>query len=85
MEQEVLIATPVAYSFNEWDGSDGKTPVKIPCSFYGMYEVGDITFSDAAAPGTGRIVHRVTRKDETGLYGVVVENTIREMEPWEVM
>jgi hypothetical protein len=46
--------------------------------------VGDTLCSFAGAPGTGRVIERITRMDATGIYGVVVENTMRELEPWEV-
>lgn len=34
----------------------------------------------AGAPGIGRVVHRITRMDDTGVYGVEIENTIRVMD-----
>ena len=39
-------------------------------------KVGDTLFASAGAPGVGHRIDRITRIDETGVYGVEVENTI---------
>lgn len=49
-----------------------------------QYKVGEIHCVWAGAPGTGRWVGRITRVDETGAWAEEIENTIRELEPWEV-
>lgn len=48
-------------------------------------KVGDEVISWAGAPGTGCIVYEITRMDETGVFGSIVYNNIRELEPWEVI
>lgn len=48
-------------------------------------KVGDLLVAYAGAPGTGRIVRQITRMSYSGIYGVTVEDSIRELEPWEVM
>ena len=58
---------------------------KIPYESYTNAKVGQICTVWAGAPGTGKIVHKITRKDETGVYGIVIENTMRMLEPYEVM
>lgn len=50
-----------------------------PNAHYRNYAVGDIVTHFVAAPGTGRVVYRVTRIDDKGAWGVVVEDTVREM------
>lgn len=40
---------------------------------------GDEYVVSVAAPGYGQTVYRVTRVTENGLYGVVVESTVREL------
>lgn len=59
------------------DAYEAQTPRWTP------YAVGDNYCVFAGAPGTGRHVYLVTRVDRTGIYGVTVENTIRELEPYE--
>lgn len=41
----------------------------------------------AAAPGVGKQVYRITHIDRPGrcIYGILVEDTIRILEPWEVI
>ena len=52
---------------------------------YGHYGPGDIFHSEVGAPGIGFSKHRVTRNDRTGLWGVLVESQISELDPWDVM
>lgn len=49
------------------------------------YKVGEVFVADAGAPGTGHRSWKVTRIDAEGLWGIILEDTIRELEPWEVM
>jgi hypothetical protein len=46
---------------------------------------GDTLCHFAGAPGCGRVVYVITRIDATGVYGHEVENTIRELDPFEVI
>jgi hypothetical protein len=41
-----------------------------------MYEPGDMYFASAGAPGHGHITFKVTRKDDTGLWGICTEDTM---------
>lgn len=44
------------------------------------FVVGQTVSYDAAAPGIGRVIYKVTRVDDNGrAYGVLIENTMREM------
>jgi len=49
------------------------------------YVVGQTIVSWAGAPGCGRSVAVITRIDEEGYWGYEIENTIRELEPWETI
>lgn len=68
--------------------SDGDTPVEIDNELYletvRTKKVGDLVVAHAGAPGTGRLVERITRIADDAIYGVVVEDTIRDLKPWEV-
>jgi hypothetical protein len=44
--------------------------------------VGDVVRVMVQAPAIGYIDYRVTRIDAQGIYGVVVQNTVREIYPW---
>lgn len=80
--QEVLIAPAHCYSFKL------QQLLKQRSEVYEEYtrtrKVGDVVRAYAGAPGTGHVDHRITRIDDTGVYGVVVEDTIRELTPEEV-
>jgi len=47
------------------------------------WKVGNRITESSAAPGIGSITWEVTRIDERGIWGIVVENSIREMTPAE--
>lgn len=47
-------------------------------------KIGDILMHWAGAPGTGYVKYQITRIDDTGVYGIEIENTIRELDPSEV-
>lgn len=88
---EVLVYPPKVWSYNWPDGDPrhGKVGRYKP---YDCYEKavaenapGDILVAYAAAPGTGHVKHRITRIDETGVYGVEIENTMRILDPSEVI
>lgn len=85
--RERRIYPPTVWTFNA-PHSDGKTPVEIPYSLYRHaienHRVGDVIRSYASAPGTGYVDQKITRIDETGVYAVTVESTVRELQPWDV-
>lgn len=85
-KEKLLAELPdISYSYNAQDGSDGKTPVKVDNSkWWDKYNVGDTYVVSAGAPGTGRWVYKITRKTSTGVYGELVSNTVRELDPSEV-
>lgn len=76
---ERLIYPPLCYE--AYDGPDLGHDVAVPYDLYvqtrATKEVGDTIVHEAGAPGRGHIVYRITRMDTIGVYGVVVENTIR--------
>jgi hypothetical protein len=37
-----------------------------------------------SAPGIGKVTYKITRIDHSGMWGYVVKNDIRDLEPWEV-
>lgn len=80
-EQQI---TPMyVYSYNRDDGSNGDTPVKKISYTWRKYRVGDTAVFSAAAPGCGQQTFIITRKDDSGLYGIEIENTMRVMSPEE--
>ena len=87
MRKERLMYPPTVLTYNRPD-SDGVTPVRIPYSLYAEAlanrKVGDVIRSYAGAPGTGFIEEKITRIDASGVYGVTLATTIRELQPWEV-
>lgn len=73
---------------HQYESPRSLVPKVVP---YDLYEdaiqnrsIGDHLCAFAAAPGTGKIVHEITRMDHTGVYGVVVENTISILDPADV-
>lgn len=91
MTKEVCIypSQVLSYNWPEGDKRHGKLGRIIDNDCYlnavKKRKVGDTTYAFAGAPGTGRIVHRITRIDAEGVYGVEIENTIRELRPSEVI
>jgi len=52
----------------------------IPYSLYEEYKnkpIGTRTYASAGAPGIGHIIHEITRIDEKGIYGIVIEDTMQ--------
>lgn len=47
--------------------------------------IGDEICIHVSAPGTGHILYSITHIDEHGIYGVIVENTVRELTADEVV
>lgn len=52
--------------------------------YYGHYSPGDLYAVDVAAPGIGRIVYEITRNDESGMWGRVVEANVAELDQEDV-
>ena len=75
MARTKLIFPRHVYTFRP-AGSDNRVEVD-RSDEVALYAVGDTLTAWAGAPGVGRIVYRVTKVDDAGLWGVVVENTIR--------
>jgi hypothetical protein len=73
-ENEEKITSRLVYSY-EPAGSDNL--VEVESDVWSKSEVGREYFAWAGALGQGRVIYRITRKDDTGLYGVVVDNAIR--------
>ena len=77
---ELLIVHPVSYRRNE-EMPDGWETVTKDLS---RYTVGERIVHEAGAPGIGRTIYIITRIDGDGVWGLVEEDTVRVMEPWEV-
>ena len=60
----------------------------VPCELFHhamrTKKVGDTVTAFASAPGTGSVSHRITRMDKTGIYGELVSNTTRILDPSEI-
>ena len=83
--KEYLIYPPTIMSSNREDGGiPGEKYVEVPYDLYERAEVGKTYTAWASAPGTGYVTKLITRKDETGAYGYVVNDTIRILHPCEV-
>lgn len=50
-----------------------------------QYVVGDSYVTEAGAPGIGRTIYEITRIDSEGMWAKIVEDTVRILEPWEVI
>lgn len=83
IEREVLVYPPTCVRYVNGEPKS----VDYDCYVEAMdnRKVGDVVTAYAGAPGTGHISHRITRMDTSGVYGVVVENTMRELDPSEVI
>ncbi len=77
--REKLLYPPTVY-----DGEGNEHPYDIYYDVMANKKVGDTVSSEAAAPGYGGTVDRITRMDDTGVYGVQIKNTVQIMEPWMV-
>ena len=77
-----LVWPKYTYSFNKEAGSDGKTAVKVDNSAqYSKYKVGDNIAFHAGAPGIGKVVYKITKINDDGVWGIETENTISVPEP----
>jgi len=59
------------------DGNGGGERVTNPD--YQHRQVGDLVVHSVAAPGTGLVTYRITRLDNEGAWGVVVNNSVRDL------
>jgi len=61
---------------------------EVPNSLYILamqnYKVGDKVRHFVSAPGTGHVDYIITKMDEAGVWAIMIENTVRELQPWEV-
>jgi len=82
---EIEHITPMTvYSFNHPKATKD-TPVAVTSHAWDKHNVGDTMVVSAGAPGRGEKHYQITRKDQTGLYGRAVKNTIRSEEVEQVM
>jgi len=72
--EEVLVDAREHYTFNDPDFPQGHLVVN---EHYRNLLAGDTCRHDVAAPGYGHITYRITRTDEQGAWGIVIENTVR--------
>lgn len=80
MKKAKLIFSRVSYSFNNEDpfGPALIEPREVDCSDeIAAYSVGGDYVTFAGAPGTGKVVYRITKIDAHGIWGVEVSNTVR--------
>jgi hypothetical protein len=80
---EKLLVPRIVYRY---ETPEAINPVKVDESRYcDTYEVGESRSWAVAAPGIGRIKYRVTRIDSEGVWGVMIEDTTRILDPSEVV
>jgi len=92
---EIKLYSPTVWSYNHLDQNGHALPGhghvcrEIPYSIYQETvknrKVGDVIRSYAGAPGIGYVEHRITKIDETGVYAVEIENTVKELTADDVM
>lgn len=74
-----LVSAKIAVNLEEVDNPDYEFQ-KVPyCGIFAgqRYRKNDKFTVWAGAPGTGKTVYRITVIDETGIYGVEIENSVR--------
>ena len=57
-------------------------PVEVDYELFQLHKndpVGTLLFHDVAAPGTGTITKKITKIDKTGVYGITIKSTVREL------
>lgn len=84
MAKLIYPKTVFSYNWPEGDPRHLKEGRMVPNELYEQAVVGKAECIWAGAPGTGRILYLITRKDERGAWGIVLEDTIRELRPSEV-
>ena len=77
--EEELLYPPIVY-----DGEGNEHPYELYYMHMEKNKVGDIVRSSIAAPGYGYVEYRITRMDDSGIYGVLVNDQSGELEPWMV-
>jgi len=58
------------------DNAEGKKLYSLYTE-YSKKPIGTRTYAEAGAPGIGHVIHEITRIDENGIYGILIENTMR--------
>lgn len=51
----------------------------------GDKKLGDVLAMAVGAPGIGTVTYKITRIDDEGVYGYLLEDNSRILEPWEVI
>lgn len=78
--KEELIYPPKVWSHNTPKAQETGEPEEIDYDLYleakANSKPGDRLTAYAGAPGVGHITREITRIDDTGVYGIVIENTI---------
>ena len=68
----------------DWITYDGTQKLWDRSAEIEAYKVGDFYLQHVAAPGIGHYKYKVTKITPAGLYGKLVESTVRDLEAWEV-
>lgn len=80
MPKEILIYPPKVFSRNTPRAHETGEAEEVEYDIYKetvrTKQVGGILLHTAGAPGVGHVKYQITRIDETGVYGIEVENTI---------
>jgi hypothetical protein len=79
-QDERLVDSREHFTFND---PAHPTGVWVRNELYHHYLPGDVVRHDVAAPGIGHITYRIVRCDEQGAWGVVIDNTVRDLTPEE--
>lgn len=77
--KEVRIYPPFVYT-----GKNKRVRYELYDEAVKKNKVGDLVTHFASAPGVGKITYEISKIDETGVYGRVLFDSIRELEPSEV-
>lgn len=79
-EAEQLIYPPTVYAWHDGATEAREEPYDLYHDTVKNKRVGSRLVHEYAAPGRGYISYEITRIDETGVYGRVLENTLRQLE-----
>jgi hypothetical protein len=82
MKTETLILHRHAFTY-EPAGSDNRVALDRSHQI-DRHHVGETFTTYVGAPGTGCIVYRITRIDRHGMWGIVLSDTVRILDPAEV-
>lgn len=83
-----LIHPAAYYSYKNDDGTFLKKPRRILRATEDLrtaYHIGQKIRTFAGAPGIGHTDYQITRINRRGVWGIVIENTMREMTAEEAM